>query len=98
MRVFETFTSGGWLLRPQGSPAIFEVPDPLLLLGIDRQNRLLASQKLLDPPIDVTKLLIAARRRLCQVLDVSLQGVSHVGQSPPHGFIAHRVTQSSQLF
>src|SRR6516225_8732066 len=85
-------------LRTPSLTAVFEVPDPLLLLGVDRQNGLAAVQILFHLAVEVAKLLIPpGSRPFLLSLYVSLERVSQLPQSPPHRLVARRVPLPCQL-
>ena len=66
-------------LGPQLAPAVFELADELLLLGVDRDHRLLGVQARLDDRVEVRELGVAVW------MPGALLGL-HVGlQTEPHG-------------
>ena len=77
------------LLRPAGrlpfSPAIPEIPDQFLLLGVDRDDRLLMLQETIRRGIEVLKLRVAIEvRRAFMALPRRLQAIAQIVEEPAH--------------
>src|SRR5258705_5020007 len=85
-------------LESKLSTAVFEVSHQLLLLSIDRDDRLTLPQEASDFAVDMLKLSIAIRmRRAFQSLGVCLQAIAQLVQQLRHQTLADAVTATAQL-
>ncbi len=85
-------------LESKLSAPVFEVPHQLLLLSIDRDDRLTLPQEASDLAVDMLKLSIAIRmRRAFQSLGICLQAIAQLVQQLGHQTVADAVTTTAQL-
>src|ERR1039457_1851693 len=76
--------------RPPLAPPVFEISHQFLLLGINRDHRLIESDVAPDFAIDVLELSIAVRMRVSFLgLPVGLQAVPQIMQQLRDHWIAH---------
>src|SRR5207342_3213174 len=80
------------------TPAILEIADQLLLLGVDRDRRLARRQRLAQPCIEVTELRVAVGMAgSFEGLAVGLQAVAHRPQQIGHNVMADAMAQGARL-